>query len=329
MQRCKAVGATINEINVNTATREDVEKLVSTTGPWCGIEFDFTEKTVKLMKKAVDKTKLSWESRATWDWRAYARHMGLLFWPWRIIDLPMPEFFDVFRFNVEFSKMMTALQPEQKPDGTFPPNLAWDRPAEIAAHVWPVLEKWTNLVLKNEPSRVLPPLGPDSYDIQMVCDSSNEFGWCYVAVNVKTSEVFTYAQKWTDKERATYGDRLRFSTVAEPLGLFCSVQHLSLRVPDARRFMVGQDNTPTVFCFKRGFSTHSYHLNLMVDWLRVKFPKSDGFQFAFTHVPGAVILADKGSRGGALIDVKEKGIAEMLRSHLGLEKASACEVDAE
>ena len=320
VQRCAAAGATLNEIDVNEATREKVDALIKTAGPWCGIDFDFTNKTVRIMQKAVDKTRTSWEARASWDWRAFARHMGLLFWPWRIIDLPMPDFFDVFRFIAEFGKKMTDSQPPPRPDGSFPSNPEWNRPAAIPERVWQLLERWTTLVCDNKPRRVLPAMTKDNIDILVECDASNEYGFCYVALHIPTNQIVTYARAWSETDRKNLRDRLRHSVVAEPLGLVYSAQHLARRFPNARRFFFGQDNTPTVATFKRGFNTASYHLNLMTSWLQRSFPASEGYQFDFVHVPGKVILADRGSRGFRLVDVKDQGIAAMLRRHLGLEE---------
>jgi hypothetical protein len=92
VDRVRAAGGRLNEDVAN------LESLVSTSGEWCGVAIDLTNKTASLTTKSVAKVVKSWGMRASWTWRGFAAHIGLLFWAWGILDLPMPEFFPVLSF---------------------------------------------------------------------------------------------------------------------------------------------------------------------------------------------------------------------------------------
>ena len=59
-------------------------------------------KSVALTDKCVQKVHASWLNREHWQWRHYAAHIGLLFWAWGILELPIAEYFTVLRFNSYF-----------------------------------------------------------------------------------------------------------------------------------------------------------------------------------------------------------------------------------
>lgn len=129
VERVKQVGGTLNE-DVN-----NLEQYVVESGDWCGVHLDLKNKSVCLMEKSVTKTELSWSLKERWTWRGFAAHVGLLFWAWGIIELPMAEFFPLLAF---ISRVGTHLQQHEED---------WDKPAQIWNSAWPVLARWTQLVL--------------------------------------------------------------------------------------------------------------------------------------------------------------------------------------
>ena len=312
IQRCKTVNATLNEIDVTTATREQVECLVRHAGEWAGIYHDLASKTVRLTDKLVEKATASWSHRARWTWREYAGHVGLLFWAWNIIDVPVAEFFDVLRFNSELGQYMTTQQLPQRPDGTCPKNEAWDRPAQIYDSVWPLIKSWTELLLRNAPRAVRRRQPPQ---LLMECDTSG-IGYGYVSLNETSGELFSWGAPWTEGDRKVHGEKLGKSVYSEPLGLRRCVMHALLRNATVSNIAVGTDNTVTRAAFTRGFNSHSFHINRCVQLFARDFPRST-YDFSFTYVPGAEILGDAPSRGRIDCKHNRDEKVDMLRRHLG------------
>ena len=322
IQRCAHVGATLNEIDAPSATDGQIAALVTTVGCWGGVQLDLDTKEVSITAKSVQKTKDSWACRSTWTLRDYAGHIGLLFWAWRILALPMAEFFPVLRFNSELAKAITEHQPPARADGSFPANPAWDLPAEIWPGVLPVLEHWTNLVSANAPRVVRPAVIPDEY---MQCDASR-WGCGYVSYNVKTGKAHYYAEKWDAFMEKNFGDKLGQSTFTESLGLLKCVRHRFSISPDLRSISVGTDNTPTMFSNERGFNSHSYHINECIAKREREFPPALGFSVDTHSIKGILNLSDRLSRGledtiseDTIRKIREYA-EEMLRSRRGATK---------
>ena len=319
IRRCADVGATLNEIDAPNATDEQIAALVTTADSWGRVHLNLVSKEVSITAKSVQKTKDSWAIRSTWTNREYAGHIGLLFWAWRILELPMAEFFPVLRFNSELAKYITTFQPPQRDDGSYPSNPAWDDLAVIWPGIWTALERWTSLVIANTPRVVRPDAPPE---VVMQCDASR-WGCGYVSVNVATGEVHCYAEKWDSYMEENFGDRLGQSTFSEPIGLFKCVRHRFNISPDLRSIDVGTDNTPTMFSNERGFSSRSFHINDCIAKRERMFPSSRGYSVSTHSVKGIRNLSDGLSRGheDTISDETARKIREyadeMLRSRRG------------
>jgi hypothetical protein len=297
VQRCREVFAVLNEIDVQLATREKVAALATQNGDWGGIHVDLVNKTVALTEKCVEKTRVSWNRRAKWQWRDYAAHMGLLFWAWGIIALPMANFYDVLRFNsVVGSVIMHRYQCMKREKGLapddMPPNPVWREPAVIDASVMHVLERWTNMIFANEPRVILVDAEPE---VLVECDASR-WGWCCFGLNVATNEAFSYSEKWPAEVELEHGHRLGRSTFAEPQGVVRALTKAHEYFPLATRFGITNDNSAAVFSYKRGFNHRVKTINDCLLQVEERFPKP-AFQIIIKHVAGVENIADGGSRG--------------------------------
>jgi hypothetical protein len=319
VQRCKQVNATLNEIDVRAATRSGVAALTRQNGDWGGVHIDLADKTASLTKKIVDKTRRSWENRAHWHWRHYAAHIGLLFWAWGIVELPMASFFPALRFNSEVGKMATnSLAEVQRalglpPDST-PPNPFWNKPAAIWDSVMPVLERWTQMVLQNKPRVVK---APQQHDILLECDAS-KWGWSCYGVHLATSETFAFSEQWSAEMRRRYGEKLGESTLTEPFGVLFSLERARERFSDAKRFAITNDNTVAVLTHQRGFNSRSHAINECMRQREDRFPQSD-YTITTKHVAGVNNVADAGSRGRGVGEVD----GDVLRSRWGTTERAA------
>jgi hypothetical protein len=320
--RCRAVGATINDVDVPTATRDTMERRATTSGVWAGVDIDLTAKTTRVAQKTVDKLRVSWERRADWSWRDYAAHLGLLLWPWHIIDLPMPEFFEVLRFNSGIAQKIHAYQPPQRPDGKWPKNPAWNAAATgIPEKCWQSLRWWTDIVLDNRPRVVR--AKKTTPDLVLECDASS-WGLGVVCYNTRTKELSYYQEKWSWRDhnishfnRATGESKLFRSTYAEPLALLRAKSWALRTNPEARRIIIGSDNTPSVYSSRRGFNSRSYHMNHNIKLSDRDFPRHE-YDVEYLHVAGDVILADGLSRGRPAAEmIWDDSTIDKLRVHLG------------
>jgi hypothetical protein len=276
VRRVRLVGGTLNE------DVDNLESLVCRRGDWCGVALDLQAKTVKLTAKVLEKFAVSWARRDRWSWRNFAAHVGLLFWSWGIVDLPMADFFPLLRFISSVGRMLTD-HPEK-----------WDEPAVITdAGALKVLESWTAIARQNKPRVVKPASKPE----WLVCTDASAWGWGYVAVNQSTGEFRCHGAPWSSYMRRVHGAKLGKSHFAEPAGIVNSLCHLLPRNAPCH-VLVGTDNTVSQASFTRTFNSHSYDINERLRMLQNTF--GPDYRFEFVHIAGVTNPADPFSRGEAI-----------------------------
>ena len=74
---------------------------------------------------------MSWSLRNEWSWRGFAAHIGILFWAYGIVDVPLHRYFTLLSFLSRASQDLAA-HPE-----------LWDAPAAISPAALAVMEEWT------------------------------------------------------------------------------------------------------------------------------------------------------------------------------------------
>ncbi len=257
----------------------ELTPLLRTSGEWCGVMLDLTAKTVALTNKVVEKLKVSWSRRTLWTYRNFAAHCGLLFYAWNVLDIPAAEFYPLLRFISECGRVM-SLDPER-----------WDD----TVYIWPSarssLERWTAIAIANAPRVVKERGSPD----WLVCTDASAYGWGYVALNSSTNEIRSFGAPWNHQHVAYYGEKLKKSTVAEPLAIYNAMCHLLKKSAGPTRVRVGTDNTVAAASYTRGFNAHSFDINECLRRLRATFGPE--FSFEFCYIPGEENVADPYSRG--------------------------------
>jgi hypothetical protein len=292
-KRCEEANATLNDVS----TVEEATAVVSTSGDWCGIHLNLTDKTVKLAGKAVAKTAMTWEQRDSWTHRQFAAHIGLLFWSLGIIDVPMHSYFALLKFIGEVGRRAQA-DPE-----------IWDTPIEVWPSVMPNLTDWTRLVLANKPRLVPKEAEPDLF----VATDASAWGWGFVAFDAVTGGAHHHGQAWDEAFLRRYGaESVQHSVFAEPHAIIMSMCRL-LRPDQPRTVTIGTDNAAAEATFRRGYNSRSYNLNECAAELRSLFPLH---QFRLAHVPGPLNPADGLSRGA---DAPQSPNVEGLRRVLGFD----------
>ena len=293
VERVHACGGQLNE------DVTDVAALATQEGSWGGVRLNMANKTVALMEKTVTKVEASWQRREQWTWRGFAAHVGLLFWSWGILDVPMADFFSLLTFVSRVGRAMTDADDSQ-----------WDAPARVWDSVWPDLERWTRICTDNAP-RVVRPRGRPEW---LICTDASRWGWGYVAVNEATGELRQYGAPWSQHMERQYGDKhLGSSVFAEPYGVVNSLCHL-LRPGEATRVVVGTDSTVARAAFARGYNSHSVHINRCIRRLQEAF---GDLTIEFVHIPGISNPADGLSRGALPAAADDRVLAAGVRQAIG------------
>jgi hypothetical protein len=293
VERCNAVRALINDPET---FENGIDKIIQTSGEWCGVHLDMVDKTVKLTEKTYSKFEVSWNNRENWTWRQFAAHIGLLFWTWGLLDIPVQKYYPLLRFLSESSRLLQA------------DESLWDKKATIHASAMEKINEWTALAIANAPRKVKLS-SPASW---FISTDASKWGWGYVAFNAATGEIRSHGQQWNKQQLAAIfaregAHKMRKSVYSEPLGVILSFRRLlhhrkqdevSVTIPDELRCLINVacDNVSTVHLFNKGFATRSYDINKLIEELLSDFPKAS-FDIRLVHVDGKNNLGDGFSRG--------------------------------
>lgn len=290
VERCKSVGLTLNEDTT------DLDALVQQRGVWGGVHIDLVSKEVMLSEKSHAKTTFSWANKEQWTWRRFACHIGLLWWAVGIVDVRMHEYFEVLRFVSHVSRMLTD------------DDERWEQQAQVWPSVWPALQRWTEVLLRNEPRKVPPPsaAGPTWVMATDAC----RYGWGVVATNLDDGRSWCYGARWYADFVARHGEeKMRRSTFTECHAIVAAACKLLRQQQQKAVVLVMTDSTTAVSTYNRGYNSRSYDLNECAARLAQLMPQHD---FVFKHIAGASNPADWWSRNPGAFASEEKR-AEAVR----------------
>jgi hypothetical protein len=253
---------------------------------------------VRLTQKCVDRTRLSWALREQWTWRGFQSCVGLLFWSYGLIDVPVHRKFALLRY---ISRVSADLQ--QRPE-------LLDAPARMWPSALRDMEDWVQRIEANAP-RVVPDRGAD-YDWLIATDASKQ-GWGYFALCPATGQTSSYGSQWSATQRGIHGDALSQSTTAEPIAVVNALCHWHRPgATPGHRVRVLCDNAATVCSFTRGFSTTSLVINQQIGRMEGRFPTLD---ITLEHIEGAINPADGPSRGVPIVTAAQSGQAASTLLH--------------
>ena len=302
IRRCQIANITLNEADI--IQNQGVDNCIKQQGEWCGVYLDFAAKEVKLIEKTVKKLQLSWMNKNQWTYRQFSAHIGLCFWTWGILEIPLYSFYSLLKF---ISATSFKLQQDES---------LWDTPCEIYPSALPALEKWTSICLDNKPRKVKPSSDP----VWFVCTDASSWGWGYRAFNYITGEIRWYGARWSQQQLsqmfdAAGRDKMKRSVYAEPLAIYNSLCHLLNKNSPAKfqfakasddispptfdvrmKIGVATDNSSAQHTMNRGFASRSYDINQSIARLREAFPESD-FDIDISFIPGHLNPGDRPSRG--------------------------------
>jgi hypothetical protein len=109
VQRCRLIGVTLNEVPLDRDPRETLAELAHQEGDWLGARYSYSNKTVKLSSKTIDKLKFAQqEAKQVLHAKNLASVFGLLFFASSVIDLCLAKRFTVLQFFRRFSSEVSA-----------------------------------------------------------------------------------------------------------------------------------------------------------------------------------------------------------------------------
>jgi hypothetical protein len=236
--RCKRVGATVNELQDD----KPVAELVTQGQPgepeakFLGEEYDLVTGAVRATEKTLKKLALSWSRRSEWTRKGLAAHFALLFYTSSSLNICPSAYFNAMRLLRAFSARM-----QQEPD-TWNERLGF----QIAAGVIDELQQWTSKALANKWNVISEATPPSK---RIVVDAS-EWGYgvaCWNGMTLKLLQV-----QW-EPEFATKN----FSAHAEPEALWRTLLRFVTRGEAA---VVQTDHQAFEFATRSGYSK-SYYVN--------------------------------------------------------------------
>jgi len=233
--RCKQVGATLNDEDVNDW---------HTKGLWLGTEVDYRLARVRLAKKSINKLKeeATALNSANITLNDVQVIFGLLFYGSRVLRLPTVEYFTAIKYyRRRQSEMLSNFE-----------IAASDQPANIWACAKKQLFDWISRIQENEWTEHL----PDTDSSFILCTDASLTGWGAVLFNMISGEINALGGKWTRTYEPKDINTLEMRAVEEGAGAFRDI--LNSKSINGLDLLV--DNTSTMYTLRKGHSS-KYDLN--------------------------------------------------------------------
>ena len=267
--------------------------LVTTSGEFLGIHFDYIRKVVKVGSKAIRKFEALREVfNAGGTYRNFLAIFGILFFSLQATGVHASHRYYALR---EYSETARVLQ---RDPGRL--ECAWKCSPSRLVHVL----AWIDDVLANKevkvPKRVTAPFA----DFVLVVDASR-WGWGALLLDQRTGAIRTWNEPW---KAGWIGARV--SAWSEPEGAKQAILHF-FPSGTAQSIAVLSDSSTAVGAYSKGRSM-KYSVNRAIMEFEAVF---QDWNVRWYHVPGELNLADALSRGIALEDASKglKDTAQQVR----------------
>ena len=285
VMRAHSVGATLNEIDPalhlnEEKIKEAIKALVTTSGEFLGIHFDYVKKVVKVGSKAIAKLEaLKDVFDAGCTYRNFLSIFGILFFSLQATGVNASHRYYALREYSETARLL------QRDPGRL--ESAWKCSPSRLVHVL----AWTNDVLVNLPVNVPRRVAAPFADFVLVVDASR-WGWGALLLDQRTGVIRTWNAPW---KSGWIGARV--SAWSEPEGAKQAILHF-FPSGTTQSIAVLSDSSTAVGAYTKGRSM-KYSVNRAIMEFEAAFKD---WNVRWYHVPGELNLADTLSRGGALED---------------------------
>jgi hypothetical protein len=299
--RCKKVGVTLNEVDVNEAGRpEEAIKmasiLVKREGDWLGERYNFVDHTIAATARTLDKVRGAAELVKP-TWRNFAARVSLLRYASNTLGLGLSFYYASLRAYASAARMLSG-HPEK-----------WDDLADAPQpHVLSSLARWTEDVLSAPPRKITVHQQPTA---TLITDASDAG---YGAIDVDAiGSLQAEAFKWSklDRERGT----TKKSVYAEPEAVCRSIRRF-VNPSNELSLVVLTDSSTAALAIRKGYSP-AFLVNSVCSRIVREFPR---LTLTLKHIPGATNPADGLSRGHSELTVEEWATAlAMAKESTGVE----------
>lgn len=287
--RCAFVGAQFNDAHLSTEDR------VTTSGVFCGEEYDFVHRTRRLNEKSITKLKTTAEVIATiWSnrvskrvsYRQVAAIYGVLSYSAEVLRVDL----------CSLRSSLTAYCNLMKDTACFSTPDEWDQQvpeAKLIAFDWGAMEKKALECAHNIP---VPAFDKQRDREVLIVTDASRWGWASMAF-FAGGAVGYCAEPWTDEDHRNY--RLESSVQAEPLAMVrAATRHFGGTRVDGGTVIFATDHAGMVFASARAadrpHDVKCEHYYNAIQRLRQLFP---GAGFAIVFIGGKENPTDAGSRG--------------------------------
>jgi hypothetical protein len=275
VQRCRLIGVTLNEVPLDRDPRETLAELAHQEGDWLGARYSYSNKTVKLSSKTIDKLKFAQqEAKQVLHAKNLASVFGLLFFASSVIDLCLAKRFTVLQFFRRFSSEVSAN------------NGLWNAHVRVPDIAFRDLMKWIDDALVNVPRPIFDwSQQPSKY---LFTDAS-AWGWGGILVDTLSGTVQHHSEPWKPSDPVN----ISHSVETEPEGAYRALcRFIPVTLPTGTRIELVTDSITT-----RAIVTKTYSGSLAVNRVGLFLAKFSHLAISATHIPGVENPADEISRG--------------------------------
>ncbi len=153
--------------DANISLNDDPESQPHSQGKYCGVEYDYVNKTVHLSKKFVAKLRQGYDTVDFWNFGELQKIFGRLYYGAQIMRAPVWNWYRAIKFH---SRRMASAFKDSDP-----------------ANIWPCarpeIMKWLRYLIANEPVHPPDPRTPPALEVY---SDSSQSGWG-VVIHDKTS----------------------------------------------------------------------------------------------------------------------------------------------
>ena len=286
IERCKQVGATLNE-SIDGTINDDDDSITAMMKPEqdiLGVHLDFEARTKCSSAKTIGKIKDVLAARTRWTARNLSSYLALLYFCSSVHTRPLPGFYDAIQCG---SRLHQTLGRD-----TTQPSPRWSSPVGQVISITDAeeanLAAWAATELANAPTPCEEKCTPTP-EIFIFSDASAN-GWGGVALGHK--EILAVVSgRWKE------GGAWASSSKAEPWGLLAALTKMRHLVKD-KTILIFSDNVGLV-CALNKKRAHGYHANAVVGRILLDFPDTS---FVSYHVSGSLNISDEPSRNIEKID---------------------------
>ena len=310
IQRCRAVGASINEVPTDEDALTAATRLVATSGEFLGAFFDYETKEVRLGSKSIKKLEVMQEhlthNSDAFTHRNFLTTFGLLFFALQVTRAPAAHRYYPLKEYTRVSRLI------QRDPGLL--ETLYTCSPSRGRHI----ESWIADVIKNDMRKVPLVPHPSEADFILVTDASL-WGWGACLLDTATGELHTWNAPWDAKWKGA-----RVSSWSEPEGIARALRHFFPQ-GSTRSVAILSDSSAAVGAFAKGRSK-AFAVNRALLKVQEIFPD---FNASWHHIAGVVNPMDGQSRGEELGDVATT-TAQVRRLAMGVprDRGSQYQVDS-